>query len=240
MTLNRMKRSMITAGLGFATLFGVVTVTQAQTYRDLRQAQRAERKAIKQQQKEARRIFRRSNGRYRDQYGNVFSVNSNGYYVDQLGNVYNSNGYVISSSGNRIVTYPSNTYTYNNRYVYTPGMTRTYRIYRNGSYYNTDYRGYELLRSAVNSGYQQGYYEGQRDRSQGKRFDYTDEDTYRYGNYGYSNYVDSGQYQYYFRQRFSRGYQDGFYSTSRYGYRSGNTYNVLGSILGTILTLADQ
>jgi hypothetical protein len=247
-----MKKALITTGLGLATIFGAVTITQAQTYRDYRQAQRAQEKAMKEQQKQARRIFRQTNGRYRDQYGNVITVNSNGYYVDQLGNVYDRNGYVISSSGNRAIIYPNNTYnnrvvtypssTYNNRYSYTynPGTTGYYRIYSNGSYYNTDYRGYEMLRSAVNSGYQQGYYEGQRDRSQGKRFDYTDEDSYRYGNYGYNSYVDSGQYQYYFRQGFSRGYQDGYYSTSRYGYRTGSTAYILGSILDTIVNLSNQ
>src|SRR5262245_17816829 len=39
-----------------------------------------------------------------------------------------------------------------------------YRIYRNGSYYQTDYRGAELLRLAVNEGYRQGYQQGSRDR----------------------------------------------------------------------------
>lgn len=241
MTLNRMRKALITTGLGLATMFGAVTITQAQTYRDYRQAQKAQQKAMKEQQKQARRIFRQQNGRYRDQYGNVVTVNSNGYYVDQLGNVYDRNGYVISSSGNRAIVYPNN--TYNNRYSYTynPGVTTGYyRIYRNGSYYNTDYRGYEMLRSAVNNGYQQGYIEGERDRMQGKRFNYADEDAYRYGNYGYNSYVDSGQYQYYFRQGFSRGYQDGYYSRMQYGYRSGNSAYILGSILNTIVNLANQ
>ena len=39
-----------------------------------------------------------------------------------------------------------------------------YRIYRNGSYYNTDNRGAELLRQAVNRGYQQGLIAGRNDR----------------------------------------------------------------------------
>ena len=44
-----------------------------------------------------------------------------------------------------------------------------YRVYRNGSYYNTDNRGADLLRQAVNSGYQQGYQAGQADRSRKRR-----------------------------------------------------------------------
>ena len=40
-----------------------------------------------------------------------------------------------------------------------------YRVYRNGSYYQTDSRGAELLRQAVNRGYQQGFNAGKGDRS---------------------------------------------------------------------------
>src|ERR1043165_6771407 len=32
-----------------------------------------------------------------------------------------------------------------------------YRVYRNGSYYQTDRRGADLLKQAVNAGYQQGF-----------------------------------------------------------------------------------
>jgi hypothetical protein len=95
-----------------------------------------------------------------------------------------------------------------------------------------------MLRSAVNAGYQQGFYEGQRDRAQGRRFDYTDEDAYRMGSYGYSSYVDSSQYQYYFREGFRRGYEDGYYSRNMYGYRNGSTVSILGSILNTILNVS--
>ncbi len=38
-----------------------------------------------------------------------------------------------------------------------------YRVYRNGSYYNTDNRGAEMLRQAVNSGYQQDFQRGYQD-----------------------------------------------------------------------------
>ena len=57
-----------------------------------------------------------------------------------------------------------------NGYGYNQNMRR-YRVYRNGSYYDTDYRGAELLRSAVQNGYQQGYREGQNDRRNGRRYD---------------------------------------------------------------------
>ena len=112
-----------------------------------------------------------------------------------------------------------------------------YRLYRGDGYYQTDHRGYELLRTAVNRGYQQGYRAGLNDRRYRRVMGYGDENYYRSGTYGYQSYVDRGQYQYYFRQGFERGYQDGYYEQSRYGYNSGGTWNILGSILGSILNV---
>ena len=116
---------------------------------------------------------------------------------------------------------------------------RQYRVYRNGSYYQTDYRGAELLRQAVNAGYQQGYRQGQIDRQNRRNGGYYGLNIYRSGTYGYQSYVDRSQYQYYFQQGFQRGYQDGYNSQIRYGSRSGNTVNILGSILGTILNIRE-
>jgi len=248
MNLNNIKRTLLTSTLGVAVLLGVFTAVNAQTYRSYRDYQKQQQKMAKQiakeQRREVRRYSRSNDGYYRDQYGNRVIVGQNGYYQDSLGNVYDRYGTVVYSSGNRYSNVPrTTTYSYsyptNNTY-YSPSNTRVYRLYSNGGYYSTDYRGYEMLRSAVNSGYQQGYYEGQRDRSQGKRFDYADEDSYRYGNYGYSSYVAENQYQYYFREGFRRGYEDGFYSTTRYGYRSGNSAYLLGNILNSIINLANQ
>jgi flagellar biosynthesis/type III secretory pathway protein FliH len=115
---------------------------------------------------------------------------------------------------------------------------RRYRLYRNGQYYTVDYRGAELLRQAVNSGYQQGYQQGQLDRRYSRGGNYYNHNLYRSGTYGYQSYVDRSQYQYYFQQGFQRGYQDGYNSQLRYGYRSGNSFNILGGILNTILNLA--
>jgi hypothetical protein len=114
---------------------------------------------------------------------------------------------------------------YNNRY----------RVYRNGNYYETDERGAQALRQAVNYGYQQGFRAGQYDRSRRNRYGYNSQNMYRQGTYGYQTYVDRSQYQYYFQQGFQRGYEDGYYSRNQYG-SSGN--NILGSILSTILNLS--
>jgi hypothetical protein len=50
-------------------------------------------------------------------------------------------------------------------------------------------------------------------------------------------YVDELQYNYYFRQGFQRGYEDGYYSRSRYGQSSNGTYQILATLLSQILNL---
>jgi hypothetical protein len=112
-----------------------------------------------------------------------------------------------------------------------------YRIYRNGSYYNTDNRGAELLRQAVNRGYQQGLIAGRNDRSSRRGMNWRNSRVYSSGNYGYQQYVDSSQYRYYFQQGFERGYQDGYNSRYQYGTNNNGTFNILGSILSNILNI---
>ncbi len=123
---------------------------------------------------------------------------------------------------------------------YRRDTNRSYRVYRNGRYYNTDSRGAELLRQAVNSGYQQGYREGQMDRRNRASGRYYNSGTYRNGSFGYQSYVDRGQYQYYFQQGFQRGYEDGYNSRLQYGYRTNSGINILGNILSTILTFTQD
>jgi hypothetical protein len=128
---------------------------------------------------------------------------------------------------------------YNNRVVVNtyPRTTGMYRIYTNGQYYNVDNRGYNVLRDAINRGYQQGFQAGMRDRRYGS-YNYYNNSMYMSGTYGYSSYVERNQYQYYFQQGFQKGYEDGFYSRTRYGTRVGGSYNILGSVLNTILNVA--
>jgi len=125
-----------------------------------------------------------------------------------------------------------NVYSNNNR-----NNNNRYRVYRNGSYYQTDNRGAELLRQAVNSGYQQGVRAGQADRNNRRRSNYYGSSVYQSGNYGYQSYVDSRQYQYYFQQGFGRGYQDGYASRYQYGTNNNGAFNILGTILQGILNL---
>src|SRR6185436_16253522 len=106
------------------------------------------------------------------------------------------------------------------------------------SYYETNQYGANLLRQAVNYGYEQGYRSGQADRQDRWNSNYQDSYAYQDANYGYSGYyVDRDDYNYYFREGFRRGYEDGFDSRSQYGRYSNGKYSILGNILSGILNL---
>jgi hypothetical protein len=117
---------------------------------------------------------------------------------------------------------------------------RFFRVIRDGSTFQVDNRGAELLRNAVRRGYQRGYVAGVNDRRYGRGYNYNGNSIYMSGSFGYASYVPRNQYQYYFQQGFQRGYEDGYYSRMQYGVRSGSTYNILGSVLNTILNIADN
>ncbi len=112
-----------------------------------------------------------------------------------------------------------------------------YRVYRNGSWYNTDNRGADLLRQAVNQGYRQGLAAGRSDRNRRSGMNWGGSSIYRSGTYGYQSHVARNQYQYYFQQGFQRGYQDGYNSRYQYGTNNNGVGNILGSILGSILNI---
>jgi flagellar biosynthesis/type III secretory pathway protein FliH len=112
-----------------------------------------------------------------------------------------------------------------------------YRFSRNGISYQTNERGAELLKQAVNAGYQEGYRSGRNDRYSRRASSYSISPVYRKGNYGYQSYVDSAQYKYYFQQGFERGYDDGFNTRYENGNNNNGSINILGTILQNILTL---
>jgi flagellar biosynthesis/type III secretory pathway protein FliH len=112
-----------------------------------------------------------------------------------------------------------------------------YRVQRNGGWYNTDNRGAELLRQAVNEGYRQGFSAGRNDRNRRISMNWGGSNIYRSGTYGYQSHVDRSVYQHYFQQGFQRGYQDGYNSRYQYGTNNNGTLNILGSILGSILNI---
>jgi len=114
----------------------------------------------------------------------------------------------------------------------------SYRYVYSGTTRETNQYGVDVLRQAVNYGYQQGVRFGQADRQDGWAANYQNSAAYRDANYGYSGYyVDQADYNYYFRQGFQRGYADGYNSQSQYGTSLNGTSSILATLLSSILGL---
>ena len=128
-------------------------------------------------------------------------------------------------------------YDYNSDpYFYSPPI---YRYYRGGSYYEVNQYGADLLRRAVNYGYQEGFEAGAADREDNWNYDYRDCYAYQDANFGYDGYYeDQGAYNHYFREGFRRGYEDGYYSRYQYGTYYDGQYSILGAVLSQILNFA--
>ncbi len=113
--------------------------------------------------------------------------------------------------------------------------TPNYRYSRSGRYYRTNQYGVDMLRQALNYGYEEGFRAGQADREDRVRFNYRDSYAYQDATYGYTGYyVDLSEYRYYFREGFNRGYQDGYYNRFRYGSNVNGVFSLLGHILQMI------
>jgi hypothetical protein len=111
-----------------------------------------------------------------------------------------------------------------------------FRYSREGRYYETNQYGADLLRQAVNYGYDEGFRAGQADREDG--WDYNEQDSYAYqdATYGYDGYyVDPEEYRYYFRAGFRHGYDDGYNSQTQYGSYMDGKYAMLAAVLAQIL-----
>jgi len=91
----------------------------------------------------------------------------------------------------------------------------------------------------VNYGYEEGYRAGEADRLDHWRFDYESSYAYQDANYGYEGlYIGQDEYNYYFRQGFRRGYEDGYYARHRYGFVvEGGTFRVMTDVLRLIIDL---
>ena len=115
-------------------------------------------------------------------------------------------------------------------------LYNNYRYSRGGQYYYTSQYGAQMLRDAVNNGYEEGFRSGQADRQDGWGFDYNASYGFQDASYGYdAYYVDVAEYSYYFREGFKRGYEDGYNGRYQYGSYSNGKYSILGSIIGTII-----
>lgn len=114
----------------------------------------------------------------------------------------------------------------------------SYYYTRGGQYYQINQYGADMLRRAINSGYEEGFRAGLADRQDGWRFDCESSDAFTDASYGYDGYyVNLSEYQYYFREGFRRGYEDGYYGRSQYGSYANGSYNILGGVLSLILNL---
>ena len=121
---------------------------------------------------------------------------------------------------------------------YYDNLFYNYRYVRGGQIYYTSQYGARMLQDAINYGYEEGFRAGQADRMDGWGFNPTASYGYMDASFGYdSYYVDLTEYNYYFREGFRRGYEDGYYGRYQYGTFSNGKYQVMGSILGAILDL---
>jgi hypothetical protein len=122
-------------------------------------------------------------------------------------------------------------------YFYTPA---SYRYLRGGRYYEVNRYAADLLQQAIQFGYDEGVRAGEADRYDGWRGGYQDNYAYVDANYGYDGYyVSQNDYNYYFREGFRRGYEDGFGQRYRYGRARNGEYVILASALALILNLED-
>jgi hypothetical protein len=119
---------------------------------------------------------------------------------------------------------------------YSAPMTFRYRV--GSTDRETNRYGADVMRQAVNNGYQQGWKAGRADRRDRWSSNYQQSYGYQDANYGFSgNYLPQSDYNYYFREGFRRGYEDGFARHSQYGTVVNGTPSILGAILSGILGL---
>lgn len=112
----------------------------------------------------------------------------------------------------------------------------TFRYNRGGRFYETNQYGADLLRQAVNLGYQEGFNTGAADREDRWQASYQDSYAYQDANYGYNGYyVERDDYNYYFREGFRRGYDDGYNSRGQYGRVVSGSHVMLEITLSDVL-----
>jgi flagellar biosynthesis/type III secretory pathway protein FliH len=120
-------------------------------------------------------------------------------------------------------------------YIRTP---HSYRYSVGGANRVTNQYGAEVLKRAVNYGYQQGHRAGEADHQDRWKANYQNSIGYRDADYGYDgNYVDLSDYNYYFRQGFQRGYDDGYNHRSEFGTSTAGVLGIAAAVLAGILVL---
>jgi hypothetical protein len=93
----------------------------------------------------------------------------------------------------------------------------------------------------VRYGYEEGFRAGEADRQDGWPPNCRDSYAYQDADYGYDGYyVDRDDYNYYFREGFRRGYEDGYGSQPQYGSYEDGKYSILTEVLSSILNFQTQ
>lgn len=170
MRLFSIRKTLVASAIG---LFGLMGSVSAQNVNEeYRECLRAQRQMQEEYNDYARRGGRRN---YRDW------IQAQRYAHEECSE------YQAAAQG-----YNNGRTVYNNGNGYGWGYGRAdrsqgnYRVRRSdGGYYQTDQRGVEMLRQAVNASYQQGYRQGQMDRQYGRRGSSYGSDAYSNGSYGH-------------------------------------------------------
>ncbi len=117
-------------------------------------------------------------------------------------------------------------------------LLNDYRYNIRGVYRETNQFGADVLRQAVDQGYDQGYRAGLNDHRDGVGADFQRALNFESGGFGYTGgYVPADDYSYYFSQGFQRGYDDGYWNRSNYGTFSNGNAAILGAVALGILGL---
>lgn len=113
-----------------------------------------------------------------------------------------------------------------------------YRYMRGGRYYEINEYAARLLQEAINYGYEEGFRAGEADRLDHWRYDYSSSYAYLDASYGYYGmYVSLSDYNFYFREGFRRGYEDGYYGRHRYGSVVDGDLRIMSDVLRLIIDL---
>jgi hypothetical protein len=123
---------------------------------------------------------------------------------------------------------------------YVPQYYRSgnYRYNRGGQWYRVNYYGADMLHNAIEQGYREGLRAGSADRYDGWRGGYRSSAVWVDANFGYrGSYVSRSEYNYYFRQGFERGYEDGLYGRYRYGRSVNGEALIIDAVLAAILNM---
>ncbi|HEX3109653.1 MAG TPA: hypothetical protein VHU41_11220, partial [Thermoanaerobaculia bacterium] len=113
-----------------------------------------------------------------------------------------------------------------------------YRYLRGGRWYEINEYAARVFQDAINYGYAEGFRAGEADRLDHWRYDYSSSYAYLDASYGYYGlYVSLPDYNFYFREGFRRGYEDGYYGRYRYGAMVGGNLRIMGDVLRLIIDL---